>query len=416
MKEVFIQSFRKLKFKLEQRFTPDRFKQPVIDCFSSGNKLSKRALLVYRTLPFYLEASHPVLKFHQNIRQSKIIAEVLDKLGFSVDVVDIEDDRFTPTIDYDLIISHRSTEPKLEELSQLTKKVYLATGTETKIHNERQRQRVKAFEGRRGKHDIELVWDEEQMPWPDKADAIFCFGNEKIAETWRSRFTCPVFPFQNTALPELEPLIRNWDSARKHFLFLGSRQQLAKGLDILLETFSRLPDLHLHVFGHFRRDKRFCQVYGKELWHTDNIHSYGWIDVTGYKFRSIARKCAFTISATCAEGSPGSITNAMKLGLIPILPDEAGIDNGRGVLPCHDLLSNDFPSILSAYASLDECELRKLSSQGVARSNSELSEEAFRSRWLEMISVITKLPPPPSLKSAANFEINSDSKTILPQY
>jgi glycosyltransferase involved in cell wall biosynthesis len=390
MMKTAIDLARKALFFFQTKMRPGRYLEPVVDYYGRGKNNRGNALLIYRTMPFHLEASHPAFNFHQSMIQSILIAKALDNKGFKVDITDHSRTEPPPAGSYDLVISHNCSEIPSKSPYKDARKIYLASGTEHRTHNLRQKQRIQAFEGRRGKHDVELVWDGEEMPWTDSADAIFCFGNERIADTWRSRFSCPVLPFQNTAIRELRPLKRNWADARNHFLFLGSRQQLAKGLDILLETFARMPELHLHVCGHFRRDKVFCEIYKKELFYTSNIHAYGWVNVTGTKFKSLASRCGFTISATCAEGSPGSITNAMMMGMIPILPSEAGIDEGNGVLPFDNVLGPDLDTVLRNYASLSEIELEKTSNLAVSRAKAEFTDESFLRCWEGMISKIVE--------------------------
>jgi glycosyltransferase involved in cell wall biosynthesis len=372
-------------FTLRTSIQPDKFNAPVFDYYHRGESHLRRALILYRALPFHLASNHPVYSYHQSMIQSKLIAESLDHLSFRVDVADFHSG-FEPRTDYDLVICHNSSEDPTKKEYRGAKKIYLATGTEHRTHNLRQQSRLEAFEKRQGHHDILLQWDEETMPWTEKADAIFCFGNEAVAETWRERFGDPVMPFENTSLKTLPDLKRNWNEEKKHFLFLGSAQQLAKGLDLLLEAFSQCPDLHLHVCGHYLKDKAFCKVYEKILFDSPNIHSHGWVDVTSDKFFKMAANCAFTISSSCAEGSPGSITNCMRLGMIPLLSREAGISAGNGVVLLADLSIPGIIASITTISGADRDRLKDLSDSATQRARSDFSESAFRSRWIDMIS------------------------------
>lgn len=384
---------KKIIFQLKVLLNSDQFFKPVEDFFNRGDAGRCDALLIYRTMPFHLEPSHPVFNFHQSMVQSLLIAEVLDQMGFRVDVIDHSRPVTTPRNSYDMVICHKSdADPHLPQFAN-SRKIYLASGTEHRTHNSRQRKRLEDFELRRGKHNVELVWDTEDMPWVEHSDRILCFGNEAVAGTWRSRFNCPVLPFQNTAVEQLTTQPRQWREAASHFLFLGSRQQLAKGLDLLLEAFADCPDLHLHVCGHYLKDPEFCKVYRDLLFNRKNIHSYGWVDITSRKFLKIAYRCGFTISASCAEGSPGSITNAMKLGMIPILSPEAGVDEGEGVIILNDISIAGIKCMIKQYSSESPRELQNLSDQASLRANRDFTEEAFKSRWFEMLTDALSNPP-----------------------
>ncbi len=375
---------------LRMLMSPDKLFTPIQDVFHRGKGINGDALIIYRTIPFLLNPNHPAFVFHQNMIQSRIIAKSLDYFGYRVDVADYTKVDDIPLKSYGIVISHNSTINANHPSFKNAVKVYLASGTEHKTHNLRQRRRLGEFISRNGQHDIELIWDNEDMHFTENADAIFCFGNEAVADTWRSRFSCPVFPFQNTALRELEYFDNNSRDDSKHFLFLGSRQQLAKGLDLLLEAFYVTPDLHLHVCGHYLKDSGFCRAYEKILFHTRNIHPHGWVDVTSRSFRKIAKRCTFTISASCAEGSPGSITNAMKLGMIPILSSEAGIDGGEGVIIMNDLTIEGIKSTIRQCSNKSPEQVRELSNKAIKRADRDFTETAFEMRWLEMLDNIIK--------------------------
>lgn len=325
--------------------------------------------------------------------QSRLIASALDQSGYRVDIIDHTVDIQAPQSSYDVVVCHKSDADPDNPMFAGATKIYLASGTEHKTHNVRQQKRLDDFRNRMGDLEVELTWDKEEMPWAEHADAIFCFGNEEVASTWRKRFGGTVLPFQNTAIHQLPKLRRQWSEDSKHFLFLGSRQQLAKGLDLLLEAFAGHPELHLHVCGHYLKDVGFCKVYDKLLFHTRNIHSHGWVDVTSPSFLEVASKCAFTISATCAEGSPGSITNAMKLGMIPILPKEAGLDGGEGVILMEDLSIKGIRAMIEECSAKEPGELRLLSEEATLRAERDFTESAFEARWMQMLRQVIPASP-----------------------
>ena len=64
-----------------------------------------------------------------------------------------------------------------------------------------------------------------------------------------------------------------------------------KGLDLVLEAFAGMPEYHLTVCGPVASEKDFERGYNQELYHTPNIHTFGWIDVDSPKFINLAAQC-----------------------------------------------------------------------------------------------------------------------------
>jgi hypothetical protein len=98
----------------------------------------------------------------------------------------------------------------------------------------------------------------------------------------------------------------------------------------------------------------------------------------------------FTISASCAEGSPGSITNAMKLGIIPILAREAGINGDDGVIIMNDLSIEGIKYMIRKCSTETPERLSKLSLEATQRAERDFTESAFKKRWIEMIEDVVR--------------------------
>ena len=103
------------------------FGYPVILNANKTNEItySKRALLIYLVDAFIIDSNDNTFLRHQNVRQCRQIAAVLDDAGYIVDVVDYRDDKFVPFKAYDLVISHRVKHPYNEDMfGSNTYKVY----------------------------------------------------------------------------------------------------------------------------------------------------------------------------------------------------------------------------------------------------------------------------------------------------
>ena len=369
---------------LKLKIFSDYYHSSISDYFQKAGRYEHRALFVYRSLPFLVPKKHPIFRCHQSMDQALIIARILDEMGFVVDVADYTRGALSCRYNYDLVLSHNCFLDPDAESWRRALKIYLASGTEHSTHNDRQWNRLSNFEARVGRQDVELIWDTEEMPWTEKADAIFCFGNDEVAETWRRKFGCPVLPFQNTASESVCEAHRDWHKARNEFLFLGSRQQLAKGLDLLIEAFADCPELSLHICGHYRRDVGFCKIY-RDAFQLPNIHGHGWVDMGSRKMHRLATRCGFAVSATCAEGSPGSITNMMKTGMVAILPAEAGLNFGQGVLRLGTSSIAEIRAAVRKFAGMSPETLEAISAEALERAAQDFSIQTFSTRWRTML-------------------------------
>jgi len=349
----------------------------------------KSALLIYLSTPFHLRPKHPLFWLHQNQRQCLIIAEILQKLGYIVDAVDTTDRDFTPKKTYDLVICHRVNHAGLEKaMGPKTIKIYLASGTNHRVRNQRVEKRLQDIRRRRGCKLSPIVWDREYMPYLDIADDLIGFGNKRVMETWRQSFTGNRYAFNNYGIFNKINIKRNFKEARNNFLFFGSRQQVAKGLDLLLEVFSKLPNYHLHVCSAYAAEKDFCACYRKELFRTRNIHAHGFVDIRGPFFRELLNICAFVIHPSASEGSPGSVIHAITAGLVPILSKESGVDIGRFGFLLKDTRLVTISKTVQKAATLKTTELLTLSARTRKAGRTSFSETAFRKRLRQILKTI----------------------------
>jgi glycosyltransferase involved in cell wall biosynthesis len=166
------------------------------------------------------------------------------------------------------------------------------------------------------------------MPAVRASHALVGVGNAHTIGTWAPVFEGPIYPFDTQALevPELPGDPKDFGAARRHYLFLASRPQIHKGLDLLLEIFPRTPDLHLYVCSDFKDEPDFCACFRRELFETPNVHPVGRVDVASPDFQALARTCAYVIHPSCSEGQAGAVTQGMHAGLVPLVTRESGVD------------------------------------------------------------------------------------------
>ena len=62
-----------------------------------------------------------------------------------------------------------------------------------------------------------------------------------------------------------------------------------------------------------------------QWYETPNIHTHGWIDITGPDFARLASETLGVVYPSCAEACCGSVINVMHAGVIPIVSRQTGI-------------------------------------------------------------------------------------------
>ena len=333
MKEIIRRSALKLGFKIS-RYTPDRFK----DAFISLKPLKGGpgdVLLSYRVEAFVSKEGDPLLNTHTNYWESHQIAKTFLELGYRVDVIDFRNVTWAPEKDYSFFIAARTNFSRISPLlnKDCIKIVHLDTA-HWLFNNQASYSRSLDLQRRKGmtiSHESLRIIESNLAI--EHADFATLLGNQFTSSTYQyaGKDTCRI-PISTCALYSL-PEDKDYESCRKHYLWFGSGGLVHKGLDLVLDAFSGMPDYHLYVCGPVEDEKRFVEVYRKELFETPNIHTIGWVDPGSDQFRDLANRCLAIVYPSCAEGQSGSVVNCLHAGLIPIISRESGVDvNNFGVI------------------------------------------------------------------------------------
>lgn len=280
-----------------------------------------RVLFSYTTLPFISLQS---VNGHSNRWESRRMAEIWRDRGFVVDVVDFNNENFTPKKPYDYCvdISHH-----LERLSPLLGpscvKVFHIPAAHWKFQNDAELARIADIERRRGvklsprrivppSKNIELC-DVATILGNDFTVGTYSFAGKKIVRIPIS--TTHIFP---------SPEAKDFSIARNGYVWLGGAGMAHKGLNLVLEAFAAMPEYRLTVFG--KKDADFAEAYHKELFETPNIHYKGMVDLDSPQFSRAITESVGMIFPSCSEGSSGGVVSCMHAGLIPITSYETGVD------------------------------------------------------------------------------------------
>jgi glycosyltransferase involved in cell wall biosynthesis len=284
------------------------------------------ALLSYLVMPLLPPAFFRDKVMFSNHGIAQEIPRALNELGLLVDVVDMSNKAWLPRRSYDLFIGHggNNFEQISTKVHEKTYKLYFSTGLYWQEQNARLACRAQEFARRHNSvlDSFRAITNSEEYA-SQHADGIICLGNDLVVQTYAKAKL--VIGINNAIFPLAwdKWKNKNYEHGRKHFLFFSGRGHLLKGLDLILEAFVN-TDLHLHICQHVESD--FLSKYEKEFIKLPNIHIHGFVKMRSRQFESLALKCDWAVSATCAEGQPGAMLECMAHGLVPIMPREANID------------------------------------------------------------------------------------------
>ncbi len=207
---------------------------------------SKNCLILYITAPF---VGPERSKEHQNYSQLLELADIVASYGYNVDVVDYNAKSVNFRIMYDLIIDiHPQRETVYGEvLSENALKIGYLTGSNPSFANAAEQKRLDDLFQRRGRR---LAARRQVPPFEkdviDRFDAFFFIGNAYNLATYKEFEFRRVCLIRNNGY-DLASMSSNSGRSSKNFVFLASSGQVHKGLDLLLEIFSRNCDLKLYV-------------------------------------------------------------------------------------------------------------------------------------------------------------------------
>lgn len=352
-----------------------------------------RALLAYIIEPFL---AGQAASSHTHYAESLLMAEVLLELGYQLDVISYRNTTFSPKRRYDLFISARTNFERLAaRLNPDCLKIVHLDTSHWLTNNAAATQRCLELQRRRG---VSLdSYRELEHSWAlEAADGATLLGNRVTFESYRYAGK----PIVQLPVPVAHdypaPSGKDFTACRRHFLWLGSRGLVHKGLDLVLEAFSELPEFQLTICGPLAQEPRFSAAFAREL-SLPNVHVRGWIDVASPEFAALAASALAIVYPSCAEGCAGSVAVAMRAGLIPIASAASGIDippeAGR-ILP--ELSAAAIKRAVCELASLPEAQLQAMALASWQLARTRFSPARYRAIFRQAIARFTSgaaLPP-----------------------
>lgn len=284
-------------------------------------------VLCYLREPF-LGPADPVFRGHTNWQECRAMAETWRAEGFAVEVIDRKDRDYVPPHDATAVIDLGVNLGRwAEALPPSCRKILHATGAHWRLQNSAERRRLLNLQRRRGVV-LQARRQNIESRGADVADDIVVLGNSFTVDSFRFAGK----PLHRVAISSAYefPWIseRDFETARRRFLWMGSYGMVHKGLDLVLEAFAAMPDLELTVCGRPEKEEDFFAAYHRELTALPNVHLEGWVDPASSRFEILRRTHAAVVYPSCSEGGGGAVIHAMHAGLLPVVTAEASVDIG----------------------------------------------------------------------------------------
>ncbi len=265
---------------------------------------------------------------HTHYWECRQMAKSFAAAGFNVDVVDFADRDFMPQQPYDVLVSARTN---LERLAKHVPDHCLRIAHLDTAHfltnNANAMERLRRL---RDRHHVTLPSTRMvENNWAIEAADMGCvLGNAFTEESYRFAGK-PIHRIPLSSVRRYDWLAdRDFDDCRNTYLWFGSGGFAHKGLDLVIDAFVDLPDHRLLICGPLDLEPRFVRAFEKAMFHSDNIETIGWIDVTSPEFTAIRQRTVATIYPSCSEGGGGSVITCMHAGMIPVVTPEASVDVG----------------------------------------------------------------------------------------
>jgi len=309
-----------------------------ITLYPDSGKSIGRVLFSYLAEPVLFDDNDERLKAHSNKWESREIARIFLRMGYIVDAILYRDDDFVPTEKYDIVFDiHYKIERLKEYFSPDTIKILHMTGGYPRFAHRAEQERISAMQVRRpgAAYLPKRAIDERGMREFDCSieKASFCtlIGNKVTIDTYPAAFRgkTALVTVTGSVLARIKSR-EEYVPPERQFLWFFGAGAVMKGLDLLLDVFSRNPQWTLNVVGNVKSEVDFLHIYRNELLGMPNIKYHGFLIPSGDKFQEILDRSFCFIAPASSEAISTAVVTCMQAGLFPIVSRNTGIDLPAG--------------------------------------------------------------------------------------
>ena len=354
-----------------------------------------RVLLYYKT-GWFLKNNNNLEYSHTNEWEIIEIVRILNSLGFVVDVIDRGVSDFSPIDKYQLFIGLAAGDSgkhfkKYAELLPSAIKVALCAGPEPKLSAQLVREQYARF-NLRHKSNVPTMREPtiDFDSFAKSSDALLVIGEEgQFCYESYKRHNMPVYNYLPGCSSEIR-FVHQWISMRDRtkFICFAGDGFICKGVDLVVEAFSRHPELTVHICGP-DSERAFFDLLGDTIKNSKNIFYEGFVSVGSKKFEDLASSCSFSIFNTAAEGVATSIASVMIAGLVPIVNYETGINLDTiklGIKENSDRLKSTEDAIIMA-SSLSDRDYKDVVMKTILESK-KYTQQSFSTSFKSSVSKI----------------------------
>lgn len=370
------------------RAQPDSPSQAVVTLKPNG-PAKERVLVSYIIEPFITPQNNDKFSGHTHFWESAQIANTFVDLGYVVDLIDYRNTSFIPLKNYALFVGARTNFERIAKLlSPECKKIVHLDTAHWAFNNHATSTRLINFIHRRNaciKGSQRFIEHNSAIEYANYATILGnAFTQNTYAYAHKPMFRVPI----STCSTYAWGAGKDFQTASRNFLWFASAGALHRGLDILLELFTDMPDYHLYICGPLKKETEFVHFYRKELYVTPNIHTVGWVDVRSKEFLRLTRICCATVFPSCAEGGGGAVINCMHAGLIPIASREASVDLRSFGILLPDCSIGEIKNAVIRLATMQPDELKAKSRQSWEFARSRHTRERFAAEYKTAVETI----------------------------
>lgn len=329
-----IRFLKKIKKKITNfRLMIVSYCSPSIVASKLNNKnLKKWALVSYLKDSANMSDSDPRIKWNSNWWECRELVKILHELGYNVELIASNDEKTTPSRQYDLIIDLARNLYRLAPLQKETcKKILLCTGSHHKWAIEQEQKRIDYFNEKHG-----VSYNPRYTSFPleklnkslSVADSVLLIGNDVTLNTYPDEFKKKITKIHVTA-SEINFVKEYKNQKNNRFLYFSSPRNVGKGLDIVLDFILEHPDYSLAVVGNVESEKDFMEAY-PNIHKNERIVFYGHMAPSSKEFMQIVDECDAFILPSISEGTSTSALTCIMCGLYPILSYNSGVTLPEG--------------------------------------------------------------------------------------
>lgn len=342
----------KIKNLIKKRVGKYNIIQNINKDFSSSQK---KVLISYIIKNFETNYDNETVQHTNCIEINQIIKKFID-LNYCIDVVYCNEDIALEKVankTYDVVFGMGDNFIKASTINNDAKKILYLTENNPKYSYKNEVERINYYYER---HKIKVpitrsstFFNKEHL---NIADTIIYLGDNNIQLYNKEKFGISPTGFINNRYKNM----RNYEKTKKNFLWFGSSGAIHKGLDLLIDIFSKRDDINLYICGFNKNEKRYLKIPKK-----DNIIDCGRLDIKSDKYLEIINKCSFLLFPSCSEAMSTSVLTSMLHGMIPVVIKNSGLNKlGDNAFYFENYKLDNIEDKINELLTLDVCNLHRL--------------------------------------------------------